>query len=379
MIANIVKKFRRETTSGLFMPEIDGIRFLAIFMVVVFHTQTFYLAKTDLSFGDLGHNLFFGLTNNGFKGVEIFFVLSGFILALPFAKHRLKDGKKPILKNFYLRRLTRLEPPYFIALVIFFGLHLIKGIYPADELLKNLLYSLAYISHFVRDAGQPVLGNLTWSLEVEVQFYIIAPLLMLIFKLKKKPRRLLLLTGIFGLPVLNYIFSSDIVWLYGYLHYFLAGLLIADLYLTEKFSPLRPRISILVGLSAFLIFIYLDISLILNKILFLLSIFVIFYLILNDQFWRKSFSNRILTTIGGMCYTIYIFHTVVISGIGNATANWFFTDIYALNFLAQFFIFSLPILLVSGVYYIIIEKPCMNKQWPINLLVFVKSNIWRKS
>src|SRR5687768_7994733 len=59
----------------------------------------------------------------GGYGVSIFFMISGFILSLPFAKNHFdkRPDRKPIsLKRYYLRRLVRLEPPYLIALIIFF-------------------------------------------------------------------------------------------------------------------------------------------------------------------------------------------------------------------------------------------------------------------
>ena len=77
----------------------------------------------------------------GGYGVSIFFMISGFILSLPFAKaHFNKNpGKKNIsLKRYYLRRLIRLEPPYIIALIIFFiGNVWVLHKYSFDELLPH--------------------------------------------------------------------------------------------------------------------------------------------------------------------------------------------------------------------------------------------------
>ena len=62
-------------------------------------------------------NWFFSLLRTGHVGVQLFFIISGFVVALPFAMHHLADGKKVNLRRFFLRRLTRIEPPYMIALI----------------------------------------------------------------------------------------------------------------------------------------------------------------------------------------------------------------------------------------------------------------------
>src|SRR5262245_10743057 len=65
-------------------------------------------------------NVFDLFIAQGRYGVQLFFIISGFILALPFAAERLAGARPVRLKAFYLRRLTRLEPPYFLVLTIFF-------------------------------------------------------------------------------------------------------------------------------------------------------------------------------------------------------------------------------------------------------------------
>ena len=124
-IINFFKSLKRSTVSTVYIPEIDGVRFLAISIVSFYHLNNFFLAKAPYNF-NVSDNLLNIFLQNGFKGVQVFFVISGFILALPFAKYFLLSEKKPSLKNYYLRRLTRIEPPYFIALVIFFLLYLLK-------------------------------------------------------------------------------------------------------------------------------------------------------------------------------------------------------------------------------------------------------------
>src|SRR5690349_11306910 len=112
-------KLTRITSGGKFIPEIDGLRFIAIASVVAFHVYQYLLDRAGIApLGILGTAL-----HNGQRGVPLFFVISGFILGRPFADHYLSGAPAPKLKEYYLRRLTRLEPPYIAALLaVFVGL-----------------------------------------------------------------------------------------------------------------------------------------------------------------------------------------------------------------------------------------------------------------
>lgn len=362
----IYEKLKRETSSGNFMPEIDGLRFLAIAIVIFYHVQLFYVA---FNVGNFDYNNFtYYFFKNGFKGVEIFFVISGFILAMPFAKHYLKAGTKPIIKNYYIRRLTRLEPPYFLALLIFFSLHLLKGVYSFDDIFHGLLQNILYIQNFSPfENAQGMMGAITWTLEVEVQFYLLAPLLAIIFSFDKLQRRLLLLAAIFVIPVINTLWVVQYASIYTYIFYFLIGFLIADLYLTEKRDWVEGKIGFFIGLTALVVLYFIDIDQLLNKLLFIAALFLFIYSSLTVPIWRNIFSLKIFTTIGGMCYSIYLFHTVLISIFGHKTVLLKISDSYEINIVIQIILLLLPILIISSIYFILIEKPCMDKNWPTNL------------
>ena len=100
---------------------LDGLRGAAVVLVLLFHASLSIFAAVRGApnvqpFGgaDLqvkGWHLWDYVLNQGRYGVHLFFILSGFILGLPFV------SGSPSLRAFYKRRLTRLEPPYLIALV----------------------------------------------------------------------------------------------------------------------------------------------------------------------------------------------------------------------------------------------------------------------
>jgi peptidoglycan/LPS O-acetylase OafA/YrhL len=99
--------FRRITTSGIYIPEIDGLRFIAISLILMCHVGN-HVAQLNFRGRDLSTRIF----DLGNRGVELFFVISGFVLAMPFVSQYLCAGPRVSLKQYFLRRVTRLEPPY---------------------------------------------------------------------------------------------------------------------------------------------------------------------------------------------------------------------------------------------------------------------------
>jgi peptidoglycan/LPS O-acetylase OafA/YrhL len=124
---------KRKTHSTSFIPEIDGLRFFAIITVVLFHLNTALSRNVGLG-SDLGISALGGketFINLGWwvvrldLGVKVFFAISGFVLALPFVRRALlNEGKEISIKDYFVRRLTRLEPPFVVSLVLFFMVHL---------------------------------------------------------------------------------------------------------------------------------------------------------------------------------------------------------------------------------------------------------------
>src|SRR5438132_61246 len=110
--------FKRQTNTTSFIPQIDGLRFLAIAMVLLYHINIFVTVKVPFHFTRPASDYWwmFQLLDSDRKGVFLFFIISGFILALPFARATRQKGKQVRLKDYYLRRLTRLEPPYLLAM-----------------------------------------------------------------------------------------------------------------------------------------------------------------------------------------------------------------------------------------------------------------------
>jgi peptidoglycan/LPS O-acetylase OafA/YrhL len=98
-----------------------------------------------------------------------------------------------------------------------------------------------------------------------------------------------------------------------------------------------------------------------------------FYLIVfGNKWWNKIFSLRGITLIGGMCYSIYLLHTVIISAVGRLTAGRLQGYSYLTFYWSQVVIFLVAVLAISAIYFLLIEKPCMKRDWHTKLWQKIK-------
>jgi peptidoglycan/LPS O-acetylase OafA/YrhL len=340
-------KLTRITSGGKFIPEIDGLRFVAIMSVVVFHIFEFLLVKTSFHV----RNWLTLVLHNGQRGVPLFFAISGFILARPFASYYLRGTPKPNIKEYFLRRITRLEPPYAIALI---SVYLALAAFTKGRGSAHLFASLFYSHNLIFGAPNPSFG-LAWSLEIEIQFYCLLPFIAHVYKLPKWLRRGLLLTAmclgsIYFLPVPQRIHLS----LLGWIQCFAAGMLFADFYLdgwNESSHTIFDLMSLLLWPTVFLLN---DMA---NWILLPAITLTLYIAAFRSRLFRHFFRLRIITIIGGMCYTIYLVHYPVISAVGRLFRSPFEFICMAL----------LSTAIASLIFFLTIERPCMKRDWPSRL------------
>jgi peptidoglycan/LPS O-acetylase OafA/YrhL len=368
----LLNKFRRVTSSGNYIPEIDGLRFLAISWIFVYHLND-YLIK---SFPVNDINIFQKILRNGHLGVELFFVISGFVLSLPFARYYLKQGKKIYLKQYFMRRLTRLEPPYFLIMIFLFFFKIITHIYTANELTPHLIASLFYVHNIIYPGTLPVVNSVAWSLEIEIQFYIMVPLLAHVFSLQRNIRRALLLSIISMMPVVQYLFKSDTLFFYQFIQYFIAGFLLADIYVSydrqyfKQKQGLLNNVFIVLGAFAFasILLIHSTRTDLVYTIFIPLVISLFYSIVLFIPFWKKIFSIKWISIIGGMCYTVYLIHLPVMATFGHYFIKYKITNEYFVCFLLQLLVLGTLTMLFSSLFFYFIEKPCMQKDWYLKLL-----------
>ncbi|MGA9192165.1 MAG: acyltransferase [Anaerolineales bacterium] len=171
------------------IPELDGVRGLAILLVLMYH----YVAVPIPS--QAGGSLRFlrQLMSNGWSGVDLFFVLSGFLIAGLLIDHR--DAAN-YFKVFYVRRITRIFPLYysFLAIYLILAFAAPRLGWLSQSMFVNSLPMLPYfiyVQNFVM-AANGTFGNeflaITWSLAIEEHFYLFLPWLVK----RSRPARLIL-------------------------------------------------------------------------------------------------------------------------------------------------------------------------------------------
>ncbi len=296
------------------------------------------------------------LTGNGFKGIFVFFVLSGFILALPFIKWRNGTGERIVLKQYYLRRITRLEPPYILSLLI--GLVLAWDSAHAADLLKHLLAAVFYLHNIIYGRW----GNLNpvaWTLEIEAQFYLLAPVIFSVFLLPRKARRLLLAAISFAFCLARCYYRPDMLTLYHFLPYFLLGSLLADVYADGRIPLLDHPLFIALALLLYGLVWALPVN---NPIAIMVLPFIVAATlgsIFNNAALQRLFSAAPLAIIGGMCYSIYLLHNHLLYFIANITRDIGSAYGYWPAFFLQLPIYAAFVLAVCSLYFVAVERPFM--------------------
>lgn len=154
-------------------PALDGLRGVAILLVLFLH-----------NFGFMNYFFF------GWLGVDLFFVLSGFLITEILLNSL---GQPRYLRNFYLRRVLRIFPLFYLALLLCLLVipAITSGGLDTSYYTRNQIWLWTYLQNwlfiFKEPYGDKILLH-TWSLAVEEQFYLVWPLLILLFR---TPRRLL--------------------------------------------------------------------------------------------------------------------------------------------------------------------------------------------
>jgi len=363
----------RETSSGRFIPEMDGLRFAAIGMVIVFHLNAYLTAKSPFYRAAPPDSDWLAQTALvGFRGVELFFVISGFILGLPFAAHYLKGAAPVNLRKYYLRRLTRLEPPYIVALFVLLILAVVIQRAPPASFYPHFAASLFYLHSLIYGTLSPAMG-VAWSLEIEVQFYVLVPLLTLVFAIRSRTLRrssmaILILAALSAQALFLRDSARASLSIFAYLQFFLVGFLLADIFLASwNEIPQRNLAWDLVALAGWpLLFVILH-SPVLARWLFPSWVFLLYFAAFRGRLANRFFSNRWIAAIGGMCYSIYLLHYEVISAVGRLTRRLGEAAPYWIYLSVQLVLVGAVIVVICGAYFVAVEKPCMRRDWPQRL------------
>ena len=178
-VTNLKHLFHRPSSN---FPVLDGFRALSMLMIIVFHTATIYSAvHPDIELIDMidQSGWLLAWVWNSDKSVDIFFVISGFLITGILLRQIDREGEIRFA-NFYWRRFLRLSPAYWFVIVIYVLLGLPN--------VENIWANLFYVNNFLSYDDQAM--NWAWTLAIEEQFYLLYPVvLMLLVNNTKNPLR----------------------------------------------------------------------------------------------------------------------------------------------------------------------------------------------
>jgi peptidoglycan/LPS O-acetylase OafA/YrhL len=172
-----------------YIPAIEGLRGIAVLWVVLFHyvlVRSGQFVDPFVAWVDASLALKI-IVRNGFLGVDLFFLITGFLLTLPWFKHAMEGRRRPSAREFYIRRARRILPAYYVQLAMLFFVFLpllnptlwraARGFVLANLGLHALFlhYTTPYSS-----ASLSINGPL-WTLALEMQYYLLLPLIALWF------------------------------------------------------------------------------------------------------------------------------------------------------------------------------------------------------
>jgi peptidoglycan/LPS O-acetylase OafA/YrhL len=160
-----------------YIKQLDSVRAIAVFLVITWH----WVPRNSVT-----ENL-----HSGSLGVDVFFVLSGFLITQILLSDRnkaesLNSSRSRVLKNFYVRRILRIFPIYYLTILLGsllnhqFSLGITTG-----ETRSNLTYTSNFFIY--QHKAWPIASLHFWSLAVEEQFYLLWPLLILFLPKKSLP------------------------------------------------------------------------------------------------------------------------------------------------------------------------------------------------
>lgn len=358
----ILKKISRNCEQSFYIKEIDGLRSLAISAVVIKHSLGMWQHSQGYAYDGQYLN-FSAMIHAGSYGVHLFFAISGFVLAMPFYRAHFITQKPVSIKSYLTRRLNRLEIPYIIMILIFGSYVFFQDTPPLHDFLKHLLASLLYVHLIIFD--QPsIINNNTWSLEIEVQFYLLMPFLIKLFFKEFISRRLLIFLLIIFFIYLNLKYSA--IWgstVLGHLHYFLLGILAYEFYLFSWTKEKKIIFDLLLILNV-VFFYYSNLNfpesyvVVINPI----TVFTLIFCAFKGKNFNILMSNSFFVKIGLMCYTIYLFHSRPLGLFIDLFSEIIgFTGIFYIDFMLLAITSYTFIILLCSFLFLLIEKPFMNK------------------
>jgi peptidoglycan/LPS O-acetylase OafA/YrhL len=319
-----------------YFPQLDGLRALSVFAVCGNHIYS----TAPPAIASYVH---------GWVGVQIFFVLSGFLITSLLMREE-QQTQTISLQSFYLRRAFRILPMYLATLVLYFIVCLSP--FGRDKLwqfIQGLPYFLTFLNEYTPESVGTVFGQ-GWSLGIEEKFYLVWPLFFFCLAKSWRARAYLLLSGL--------LLSASLPYYYAHCYFAIGvGCLIAFAYRLPQFSEIVRRLPAVVAAAAVAgsyYLLHLDAN---NRRIFVIAVGVLMAtLISQENFLRRIFSASPLVWVGKRSYSIYLLHILAMNAVrpfAPREGGWG----YFINWFAGF---ALSVVL-SHFAYVWIERPMIAK------------------
>jgi peptidoglycan/LPS O-acetylase OafA/YrhL len=341
------------------IPSLDGLRAISISMVLASHGAMSISALANRPL--LSYTIF-----NGNRGVSVFFVISGFLITSLLLKEEQVTGKISI-RDFYIRRVFRILPPFWVFLAV---VALLWELGTIETSWASLGIAFAFLRDFVR--GDWWTGH-SWSLSIEEQFYLLWPAALVLLGRRKSLWTALglivaapairvlshvLITGKLG-PIENFMFHMRVDSL-------MFGCALAMVYKTQSFARIAERILKWPGMLAALGF-FLFVSGYLNYRFqgyymlpfgYTLESIAITYLLIYFVTKTASVGARLLNTkllvhVGLISYSLYLWQQLFLTPPLEAPNRWSASILgtFPFNLLAAF--------LAAELSWQLVEKPAL--------------------
>ena len=310
---------------GGYLSQIDALRGWAILLVFFFHAW-------GISGGSTGAepSLWFSYVAAGGTGVTLFFVISGFLLSIPWLRAmQSPDVAMPSLKNYYAARVLRIVPLYYLAV---FMACVVSGYWNAGF--------KAFTFQFIGFEIFPF-SVVWWTLVTEVQFYLVLPLLIWLLASGGKSRLILLLVlilwgGVYmtqalhnpsGEKISSYLLTKSLL---GRLPAFLLGMLAAWIFLKTRALPIFSANWVRVmGAVAVLLALCVNGMVLRHTVLLgewqsesnwhehhiyeaILWSVVLLVLVLTRPLFHRVIANSVLAVVGKLSYSLYLWHVPIL-------------------------------------------------------------------
>jgi peptidoglycan/LPS O-acetylase OafA/YrhL len=336
----------------IYRTDIDGLRAIAIIPVILFHL---------------------GYLSNGYLGVDIFFVISGYLIT-GLVYNEVTENKFSVLK-FYERRVRRIIPLVLFTTLIAFILGLIfmlpddlenlcQSVFASNFSANNILMRITSSDYWaVRNDYKPLMH--TWSLGIEEQFYLLYPVIFFFLKGEKKKFILPLLIFLTFFSLTAFFTSTDISSKFYFLQYRFFELSIGGIcaiYFSKRNLFIKSSKSpfILYFLLSVLVFLLFSNSINSNDIKVVTTTIVTAGILVlgglhfeSNSLYRVLISNKLFTGIGKISFSLYMWHQIVFA----------FSRYILLNeiTLKNAIVLSIVVFILSILTYFTIEQPFRNR------------------